>query len=379
LGVALLGVAAVSGSPALAAGPTVVVAGDSVLVTGQSFGSTTVRATRPDAVTGAPVVIGQYAGSASAFGPFSVNTTVPTPLAPNGDCWQKGALASAVTPDLRAGDKVTVTQAGLFRGGSSTSVAVTDKAVSGAVGPIPACTQIAPWARNAVTAQPDSVTGGPIKISGVAQPFAKGVSVSATDGSTSTASVAATPAQDGTWSATIPAREVDRLASGTVTVSPVFEVPDVSTGASAHLAGAPVKVGLSKSAGGGSGSGSNSGSGSSKNSQGRTPAKRSGVVRVRSLRGSTRISLADARRNGIGASFVVPTGSRVVRVKLGRNGRTLMQSDVRAGRPGARQAVRLSGPRLRRVLQRGGFRLAVSAGPSRGQLGPAASRVIVVR
>jgi hypothetical protein len=358
-----------------------------VLVTGQSFGSTTVRATRPDAVTGAPVVIGHFAGSASAFGPFSVNSTVPTPLQPNGDCWQKGALGSAVTPDLRPGDKVTVTQAGLFgRVASSTTVAVTDDAVAHAVGPIPACRDIAPWARNAVTGKPDGVSGGPIKLSGVAQPFAKSVSLSATDGATSTASVGATPTQDGSWSATIPAKEVDRLATGTVTVNPVFEVPDVSTGALVHIAGPAVTLSLSKSSksGGGGASGnsdSGSGSGSSppENGRGGAPVNRTGDVRVRSLRGSGRITLADARRKGILASFVVPADSRVVRVQLNRDGRRLMRRDLRAGSPGARQTVRLRGPSLRRVLQRGTFRLAVSAGPSGARLGPPVSRQIVVR
>jgi hypothetical protein len=85
---AVVGVGAVYGAPALAATPTVTVVGDSVLVTGHSFGRTTVQATRPDAVTGKPVVIGQYEDFASAFTPFSVNTTAPTPLKLNGDCWQ---------------------------------------------------------------------------------------------------------------------------------------------------------------------------------------------------------------------------------------------------------------------------------------------------
>jgi hypothetical protein len=367
LAAALLGAMAVWGSPAQAASPTIAVEGDSVLVTGQSFGPTTVRATRPDALTSQPVVIGQYAGSASAMGPFSVNTTVPTPLTPDGDCWQKGALPSAVTPDLQPGDTVTVAQEATFSSeASTTSVAVTPAMVDGAVGPTPACRDIAPHARNAVTSRPDSVAGGAIALSGVAQPFAAGVSVSATDGTLSTAPVTVSPANDGSWSATIPAGQVDRLAGGPITVTPVFEVPDVSTGATAHIAGPATQV---------SKVGANAKPGASGPRHGGSP----NAMRVRSLRRPARIGLGSARRNGIRASFVVPTGARVVRVQLKRGGKVQMRRVVPAGTAGSRQTVRLRGPRLRRVLHPGTFRIAVSAGPSRAQLGPPVSRAIVIR
>jgi hypothetical protein len=75
----------------------------------------------------------------------------------------------------------------------------------------------------------------------------------------------------------------------------------------------------------------------------------------------------------------VPAGARVVSVRLQSAGRTLVQRVVRARNAGSRQSVRLRGPRLRRVLYRGRFRLAVSAGPSRARLGPPAIRTIVVR
>jgi len=371
LAAALLGAAAAYGSPAQAATPTVAVEGDSILVTGHSFGATTVRATRPDAVTGQPVVIGQFTDTASSTAPFSVNTTVPTPLKPDGDCWQKGALSSAVTPDLQPGDTVTVTQTPLFGGEStSTSVKVAASMVDGAVGPIPACTDIAPFARNALTSRPDSVTGGPIALSGVAQPFAAGVSVAATDGTLSTAPVAVTPGQDRSWSATIPADQVDRLAGGPLTVTPVFEVPDVSTGATAHIAGAAVQV---SKAGGNAAPAPKSGGGRRDHPSGAT------AMRVASLRRPARIGLGSARRNGIRASFVVPKGARFVRVQLERGGKVLMQRVVPAGKAGSRQAVRLRGPRLARVLRRGTFRIGVRVGPSRGQLGPAVSRAIVIR
>jgi hypothetical protein len=355
LAAAVLGAAAASAHAA----PTVVVRGDSVLVTDQSAGPTTVQATRADALTHQPVVIGQYADTASSLIPFSVNTTTPTPLMPNGDCWQQGALASALTPDLQPGDTVTVTQAAPLGGTpSSTSVPVTAAEVKDAVGPVPACKDIAPFARNAVTQGPGSVAGSPIVISGVAQPFAKSVSLTATDGKVSTSPVGAGPAQDGSWSATIPAGEVHRLGSGPLTVIPVFEVPDVSTGAMAHIAGTTIQL--------------------SKSGAAPAPGHAKGV-RVRSLRRPARMSLGSARRKGIRTSFVVPAGVKVVRVQLTRGGRTLTQRVLSAGRAGARQTVRLRGARLRSVLRRGSFRIAVSAGPSRTQLGPPVTRSIVIR
>jgi hypothetical protein len=366
--VAVVGALAAWGSSAQAAPLTIAVAGDSVLVTGHSGGSMTIQATRPDAVTGKPVVIGQYADRASSSAPFSVNTSLPTALSPNGDCWQQGALASALTPDLQPGDTVTFTQAGLAGGQpSSASVGVTADMVAGAIGPIPSCREIAPFARNAVTSRPDSVAGGPIVLSGAAQPFATGVAVSASDGTVSTAPVGVGTAQDGSWSATIPADQVDRLANGALTVTPVFEVPDVSTGAMAHIAGAA--VGLSKlRASGASKPGGGTGSGHG-------PA----AMRVRSLRLPARIGLRRARRDGIRASFVVPARARVVRVQLKRAGKVVIGRVVPAGNAGSRQTVRLRGARLRRVLERGTFRVAVRAGASRGQLGPPVSGVIVIR
>jgi hypothetical protein len=368
--VAVVGALAAWGSSAQAAPLTIAVTGDSVLVTGHSGGSTTIQATRPDAVTGRPVVIGQYADRASSSAPFSVNTSVPTALLPNGDCWQQGALSSALTPDLQPGDTVTFTQEAPFGGeATSASVAVNAAMVEGAVGPIPSCRDIAPFARNAVTTRPDSVAGGPITVSGVAQPFATGVTVSASDGAASTAPVSVGPAQDGSWSATIPADQVDRLAGGALTVTPVFDVPDVSTGVTAHIAGAAVGVSkLRAGAGGTSKPGGSSGSGHG-------PA----AMRVASLRLPARISLRRAHRDGIRASFVVPTGARVVRVQLKRAGKVVTGRVVSAGNAGSRQTVRLRGASLRRVLHRGKFRVAVRAGASRAQLGPPVSGVIVIR
>jgi len=221
-----------------------------------SFGSATISVTRPDALTGAPVVIGLVTGTANPFTPFSANTTTPTPLNPSGDCWQAGALSEALTPDVQPGDVVTVAQTGSFGGGStstSTVVQPSDEA-NGVTGPIAGCSSLAPWARNAITAAPSTVAPGDgLTVSGLAQPLATGVSVSASDGSTTTGSVSTTPAADGTWSIAIPAAELDRLASGNLTVTPVMAVPDVSTGAPAHIAGVGAAVNKTAAASEGTG------------------------------------------------------------------------------------------------------------------------------
>jgi hypothetical protein len=148
-------------------------------------------------------------------------------------------------------------------------------------------------------------------------------------------------------------------------------VPDVSTGATAHIAGAAIQV--SKV-----GAGANAKPGASGPRHGGSPHGPS-AMRVRSLRGPARIGLGSARRNGIRASFVVPTGAQVVRVQLKRGGKVQMRRVVPAATAGSRQTVRLRGPRLRRVLHPGTFRIAVSAGPSRARLGPSVTRAIVIR
>jgi hypothetical protein len=363
LAAGLLGLAAGLAPGAQAVVPTVAVTGDSIVVTGLGFGRTTLTATRPDALTHKPVVIGQYEGYASPLGPFSVNTTVPTPLEPEGDCWQRGALPSALTPDLQPGDTVTVAQQS-FGPAVSKSVVVTPEMLEDAAGPIPACSRIAPLARNAVTALPKAVKGEPLALTGVAQPFARSVSVAASDGRTTTVPATATPGGNGAWSATIPSGEIDRLASGDVAVSPVFEVPDVATGAMAHIAG---RGGLL----------SKSGTARGATTPGARP-DRSVAMRVRSLHRQARIGIGFARRKGIRTSFIVPKGARVVRVDLQRGNRTLMRRVVPVERGGSRQAVRLRGPLLRRVLRTGRHLIVVRAGLSHSRLGPPVTRAIVV-
>ena len=101
--------------------------------------------------------------------------------------------------------------------------------------------------------------------------------------------------------------------------------------------------------------------------------------RLGAIRATTRISLARARRGGISASFVVPAGTKIVRVRLARAERTTYLKFVAAGRPGTRQTVRLAGARLARKLRRGRYVLSVKAGPSRTQLGPAVTDTVTVR
>ncbi len=141
--VALAAGSAVLAGPSLAqAAPTLNVDAvqDSVLATELPFGATIAQVTRPDALTGSPVVIGQYGGFATPFLPFSVNTTTPTPFNPGGDCWQKGKLSLpggvGLTPDIRPGDTVTVTP------GLSFEVPADAELKDGPSGPIEGCRPI---------------------------------------------------------------------------------------------------------------------------------------------------------------------------------------------------------------------------------------------
>jgi hypothetical protein len=221
--------------------PQITVSGDSVVVTGLSAGQATLEVTRPDRRTKAPVVIGTFAGTVRTSLPFTVNTTVPNPLYdPKGDCWQAGALhlpgGAGLTPDIRPGDTVAVV------GGPRLKVAPGGGGSSTLRGPIPGCAASSVFGENAVTGAPSTVANAKLVVSGVAQPLATAVTVSASDGKRSTAPVNVVPAADGHWRATIPASQVARLAKGSLAVAAEFAVPDVSTGAAAHIAGRPRTV-----------------------------------------------------------------------------------------------------------------------------------------
>ena len=344
------------------------VIGDSVLVTGQPAGAATVRVTRPDALTGVPVIIGLFSGQSDGVLPLTVNTTAATALDPDGDCWQQGALLHALTPDIRPGDTVTVTGDPSTPGGAtSTSALVPADDGAGTTGPISSCGSIAPFASNAVTGAPPTVTGGPIAVSGTAQPFATDVAISATDGSHSTVPVPATPGADGTWSATIPAAQADTLANGPLTVGAVFAVPDVATGAAAHIAGAPIALQMARPAAPAAGA---TGSGSAAPRATRS-AKR---PLAGAARGPSRVSLSRAG-GGLRASLVVAKGTRVLDVRLLRGKRTLVHRVVPARTPGTRQTVVLT----RKAPGRGRYTVAVRSGPSRAQLGAPVLRTIRVR
>jgi hypothetical protein len=364
---------------------TVNAASDSVLATGLPYGATTVQVKRPDAVTAAPVVIGQFAGTASGLLPFSVNTTTPTAFNPAGDCWQSGALTLGggvgLTPDIRPGDTVTVS------GGLSLLVPANAGSGAGQGGPIGGCGALSAYGWNGVTAATGG-SGTDLTVSGTAQPLATGVSVTATDGHATTSPVDASLADGGTWTATVPAAQLAALADGTVMVGGVYAVPDVSTSAPAEIAGAPLSI-------------QNTTVPSDTHVPGSPPApepappvaapaaapaappaaapKSTAPVRLTSIRATSKISLAHARSGGIRASFVVPAGARVVRVRLSRGKTTAYTKFVAAGSPGTRQTVHVAGAGLAHTLRRGAYALTATAGPSRAQLGPAITRTVLVR
>ena len=359
--------ALVAAAPAAAqtSGPTlnVVAAQDAVLATGLDFGSHTVQVTRPDALTGAPVVIGQYTGTVLGDLPFSVNMTVPSAANRDGDCWQPGALSLpggvGLTPDIRPGDTVSVT------GGPT--VKVTDDLGRGPGGPISGCDAISKWGRNITNAAAQGTAGGDMTVNGVAQPLSTGVSVVATDGNRTTAPVDATVGADGAWSATIPASKLASLAAGKVTVQPVFAVPDVATGAVAHIAGVAMNADYSASLPGQNTGGQ--GGGNTGGNAGNQDAPKAGeTIHLDGVRARMRISLAGARAGRLSASFIVPPGAHYVQVRLSRSGHTTLTRVVPAGKPGTRQTVRVRGAALRKLV-RGDYMLSVSAGATRRQLG----------
>jgi hypothetical protein len=294
-----------------------------------------VRVTRPDAVTGAPVVIGMSSGA-------SVNTG-------SGACWEKGGLGVALTPDILPGDTVSA-------GGES----VVAGPGSGSGGVAAGCS--GSYASNAVTGSSAASGSGDITFTGVAQPLASGVSVSLTDGARTTASVDGVPASDGTFSARVPASSLAPLADGDVTVNAVFAVPDVASGALAHVLGAPLTIG-----------------------------KRTGVAgpvvappvalaapgpprSVAGLRVPARIGRAHLARSGLRLVFVVPAGARTVRVRLARGRRTEFVELFPASAPGSTQLVR-----VRARVPRGRYRLTVSALAGTRRVGAAASTRVLVR
>jgi hypothetical protein len=378
---ALCGSAVAQAAPAASGGggTTIVVSGDSVVATSlPSFGPATITVTRPDAITGAPVVIGVESGMANSYTPFSANSITPTPLDPSGDCWQPGALSEALTPDIQPGDTVTVSQTGLFGGtGTSSSTVVQPSDETGAVpGPIAGCASVAPWARNAITSGPGAVAGGSdLTVSGVAQPLSTGVSVSASDGKTTTAPFSTTPAANGDWSVTIPASALGSLASGNLTVTPVMAVPDVSSGASAHIAGVGLTVQKAASSSSGASGSASANPTTSTATSTETTAK--ATARVTAIKAPRKISLANARRYGIKVSFIVPSGVDIVQLQLRERSKSVYTAYVTSHRAGTRQWFTIPAKAAER-LHAARYTLAVKAGWSRSTLGTARTGAIRV-
>jgi hypothetical protein len=344
---------------------------DSVVANGLPFGQTTLRVTRPDAITGNPVTIGQFTGFALPLLPFSVNTTAPSVLNPAGDCWQKGSLTLpgglGLTPDIRGGDTVAVAN-----GGPSLKVAANADLNdgNGPVGPLEGCKPLSAYGKNAVT-EATAGDGADVTVKGVVQPLGTGVSLSATDGQQSTTPVDATVA-DGKWTATIPAADFAKLANGNVTLNAVYAVPDVATGDGAHVTGAPMSVAKQWTAA--------PVPAPAPAPAPAAPAPRRSIGKLTSISATKRVSLRHARRGGIRVAFVVPDGAKVVRVRLARSGKATTYLKFLAADPaGRRQVVRLTGKSFASKLRRGRYTLTVMAGPSRGDLGSPVRTGLTVR
>jgi hypothetical protein len=189
--------------------------------------------------------------------------------------------------------------------------------------------------------------------------------------------VSVTPAADGSWFATIPARHLAGLAEATLRVTPVVEVPDLSTGAPAHIAGVVDTVKKSVPAPAANTPGDTSGgTGGHRGTSIRKPAAK---PRVTALRGASSLTLAAARRDGITASFLVPAGTTTVELELLHGTKPLYLTILRAGKAGSRQTVRLGGSRLNQLLRRGHYTIAVKAGTSRSTLGAATTHGLIIR
>jgi hypothetical protein len=87
------------------------------------------------------------------------------------------------------------------------------------------------------------------------------------------------------------------------------------------------------------------------------------------------VSLTNARRHGIRASFLVPSNVHIVRIQLRGGGRTVYTAYVTAHKAGTRQTVMLPA-KLAKRLKPGRYALTVSAGVSRSALGPATTHTI---
>ena len=355
------------GAPAAGAAANAVIAvdavRDSVTVTGLGVGAATVEVRR------AGVVIGIHSDNVNASQPLTVNTFAPTAAKASGDCWERGVLPVGLTPDIRPLDVVSVV------GGPSVTVpsdaATATTGIAG--GPLGGCSAIAPFALNAVQGtSPAAFTSGAgqdLVISGAAQPLATAVSVSLGDGASSTAPVNAT-LNGTTWTATIPAAAVERLANGTLTATARYTVPDVSTGAPAQIDGAPLTLTKRAAIAGVTAPAATTPTASAPSSQRPSSVQRLHVI---SFASRSRIHLRTARRSGVRASFAVPALARYARLELKKGRRTIARRSLRV-QGGSTQVAHLSGARLRK----GSYRLVIRVGTTAADLGAATTKVIRV-
>jgi hypothetical protein len=336
-------VAVALATPAAHADPSPIAvdaAQDSVLVTGLPFGQQTLQVTRPDLTTGKPVVIGQYQGLSIPGLPFGANTTAPSLFNPGGDCWQQGALKLAgglgVTPDILRGDTVSVV------GGPSLKVPADAPLSNGAPGgPIAGCDTLSVWGHNAVDSADFAAPGGDLSVSGHAQPGATGVAVTAADSAGVPADpVKATLAADGSYTATIPAASLAKLADGTLTVGADNTVPDVATGTSADIGGQTLSVDKKTPA-----------RPAAPAPAAPAPAAPAPSVALHGLFLRSSISAKSVKAGKLRVSFVAPTGAKFVRVRLSRPGHTAALDIVPAAAAGTRQTVAVTGAKLSKLVK----------------------------
>jgi hypothetical protein len=326
---------------------------DSVQVTGLPLGMATLQITRPDLKTGQPVVTGQYQGLALLGLPFGVNTTAPTLFTPTGDCWQKGALSlggdMGLTPDILPGDTVSVT------GGPTLTVPAQTAAGDGTLGgPIAGCDKLSLWGRNEVKSADFAAPGGDLAVAGHAQPGTKSVTVTATDANDVTTEAApATLADDGSYSATIPAGALAQLADGPLNVAADYTVPDVATGALADIGGPTLSVDKQTPE-----------APEPQPEPGPAPQVDAPAAKIvlHGLLAKKKITLRSLRAGKLRASFVVPTGANYVRVRLSKNRTTKAKIIAPAAAPGTRQTIALTGVRK---PKRGLYTITVLASPVR--------------
>jgi hypothetical protein len=348
--------AAPAGAQTTASPIAIDAAHDSVSVSGLGIGQATLQVSRPDAMTGKPVVIGHYSAFSFPGRPFTVNTTAPSGLLPNGDCWQAGGVKlpgnAGIVPDMLPGDTVSI-------GGQSVKVPSAGFDLSAKTGgPIKGCDAVSTWGRNMVTDASFASLGSDLTVSGQAQPLTTGVQVTATDGANTSTPVDATMGANGAWTATIPAADLAGLSDGSLNVNGIYAVPDVASGTTAHILGRTLSVDKQTPA---------AAPAPAPAPAPATPAAKPSI-KLSGLLLPSKIGLTSARAGKLKVSFVVPTAAKYVRVRLARPGHTALLMIAPAAQSGSRQTVRLTGSKLK-TLTAGRYTITVGAGATKTQLG----------